>query len=248
MLARLYHPGELSCHQHVELSPQNSHHLARVLRARPDTPVQLFNGDGRQYDGKLIAVDNRHCKVKIESVSPCHTESPVQITLLQGLSRNDRMDACLQKSTELGVNRFVPVMCNRSKYKTDAKRMQKKMQHWRQVIISACEQSGRCCLPELCEPLALAPALQSTPAQCRLILTPDAPVTLVEQLMTNPQSEIAVAIGPESGFDEQERQQAEQAGYTAVSFGPRILRTETAGPAVITAIQTLVGDLSGNPA
>ncbi len=243
MLARLYHPGKLSCHQHVELSPQNSHHLARVLRARVGAPVQLFNGDGNRYDGKLIAVENKRCTVQIESVSPCHTESPVQITLLQGLSRNDRMDACLQKSTELGVTRIAPVFCNRSKYKLDASRQQKKMQHWRQVIISACEQSGRCVAPQLYEPASLADALQTFDEGERWFLDPDAPASLVERLGATQATSYVIAIGPESGFDEQERELAAQAGFQPVCFGPRTLRTETAGPAVIAVIQALQGDL-----
>ena len=243
MLARLYHQGELSCHQHVELSPQNSHHLARVLRARVDTPVQLFNGDGRQFNGKLIAVDNKRCTVHIESESPCDTESPVQITLLQGLSRNDRMDTCLQKSTELGVTRIVPVICNRSKYKLDARRQQKKMLHWQQIIISACEQSGRCVVPQLHEPVALATALQTFDAGERWFLDPDAPVSLAQRLGDAQATSYVIAIGPESGFDEQEREHAVQTGFQPVYFGPRTLRTETAGPAVIAVIQALQGDL-----
>ncbi len=235
MLARLYHQGELSCHQHVELSPQNSHHLARVLRARVGAPVQLFNGDGRQYNGKLIAVDNKRCTV--------HIESPVQITLLQGLSRNDRMDNCLQKSTELGVTRIVPVICNHSKYKLDTRRQQKKMLHWQQIIISACEQSGRCVAPQLYEPDSFAGALQTFDEGERWFLDPDTPASLVERLGATQAASYVIAIGPESGFDAQERELATQAGFQPVCFGPRTLRTETAGPAVIAVIQALQGDL-----
>ena len=243
MLARLYHQGELSCHQHVELSPQNSHHLARVLRARVGAPVQLFNGDGKHYDGKLITVDNKRCTVQIESDSPCHTESPVQITLLQGLSRNDRMDTCLQKSTELGVTDVVPVICNRSKYKLDARRQQKKMQHWQQIIVSACEQSGRCVVPHLHEPVSLATALQSLDADEKLFLDPGAQTSVAQRLCAEKASSYSIAIGPESGFDQQEKEHAVQHGFQAVSFGPRTLRTETAGPAAIAVIQALRGDL-----
>ena len=243
MLARLYHQGELSREQHVQLSLRNSHHLVRVLRARENMPVQLFNGDGNNYDARLVAVDSKHCTVQVEHSSICDTESPVQITLLQGLSRNDRMDTCLQKSTELGVTNIVPVICNRSKYKLDARRQQKKMQHWQQIIISACEQSGRCVVPQLHEPVPLAAAMQSLDAGVQLFLDPAAQASVVQQLGAEKASSYSIAIGPESGFDAQEREHALQHGFQAASFGPRTLRTETAGPAVIAVIQALQGDL-----
>ena len=241
MLARLYHQGDLQVQQRVQLSARNSHHLARVLRARVDTPVQLFNGDGFQYAAQLTSVSPKACEARVLARTAVASESPLHITLLQGLSRNDRMDSCLQKATELGVKRIVPLICARSKYHLDEKRTQKKLQHWQQVIISACEQSGRCVIPELSAPQAPAQALHNCDASQRFFFDPEAQHSLPQSLTCD--SRIAIAIGPESGFDHTEIEQAIEHGFTAVRFGPRILRTETAGPAAIAVIQAMWGDM-----
>ncbi len=243
MRARLYHNGELAIQQRVILSASNSHHLARVLRARVDTTVELFNGDGNHYAAILSRVDPKHCEALVQDCTAANNESPLHITLLQGLSRNDRMDRCLQKATELGVNRIVPMLCARSKYRLDEKRAQKKQQHWQQIIISACEQSGRCTLPELSAPAPARQAMQNCNAGQRLFFEPDAGFSLSQSPACAGTKSLAIVIGPESGFDKTEVQLAVELGFTAVRFGPRILRTETAGPAAIAAIQALWGDL-----
>jgi 16S rRNA (uracil1498-N3)-methyltransferase len=241
MIPRLYYDGELEPGRSVDLPAASSHHLTRVLRAKVDSDIQLFNGDGNNYVATLTAVANKRCTATIESVTACDNESPIHITLLQGLSRHDRMDACLQKSTELGVDTIIPVICAHSKFKLDAARIEKKMAHWQQVIISACEQSGRCIIPQLLSPAIFSDALTAGDSRCRFVLSPDADSSLSKSMTDT--DDIAILIGPESGLSSDELEQAHQQAFTAISFGPRILRTETAAPAVITAIQTLWGDL-----
>lgn len=243
MISRLFYDDTLAPDSSVTLSQQASHHLTKVLRARVGDQVILFNGDGNEYAATLETVDSRRTQVSVKDMKSCHNESPLHITLLQGLSRNDRMDTTLQKATELGVNHIVPVICRRSSFKMDAARIEKKMGHWRQVIISACEQSGRCIVPELSTPTAFDDALDARGiADCRIIMAPgaDTPVTHLASV----DERISLLVGPESGFDEDEVNRSVELGYQPFTLGPRVLRTETAGPAAIAAIQTLWGDFS----
>jgi 16S rRNA (uracil1498-N3)-methyltransferase len=239
---RLYHDGELVTGGEFRLSPQTSHHLARVLRAAAGDTIELFNGNGRRYAATLTTIDRRACSVRIDSHTLASNRSPLHTTLLQGLSRNDRMDTTLQKATELGVDRIVPVICARSRYQPGEDRAGKKLAHWQQVIISACEQSGRCTLPELTAPLALRDALAITePGALALVLAPQGADTL-SSIDVAAQA-VSLLIGPESGLEANELEAALATGYRAVRFGPRILRTETAGPAALACVQLLWGDL-----
>ena len=243
MTPRIYQHGELSPGSQVSLSAAASHHLVKVLRARTGDAVTLFNGDGHEYTGKLQDSNSRRCSVSVESSKTCDNESPVRITLLQGLSRHDRMDTTLQKVTELGVNRIIPVICQRSRFKTDAERMEKKHAHWQQVIISACEQSGRCVLPQLDQPLDLQAALAEVRhADCKIVLAPGAETPVHE--ITSLDENVALLIGPESGLEDSELDMSAANDFQPIHLGPRILRTETAGPAALAAIQTLWGDFS----
>lgn len=240
MTPRIYHDGELTQKVDISLSQQASHHLSKVLRARPGDSLILFNGDGNNYHAVLRTTGNKRSSAHIENVTACETESPLDITLLQGLSRNDRMDTTLQKTTELGVSTIVPVICERSKFRPDESRLEKKMLHWRNVIISACEQSSRCRIPKLLRPLTFEESLAHLDKRDGYLLSPDVSTRLSEQKPVS--DRLTVVIGPESGFKDDELTLIKNTGCRTVSFGPRILRTETAGPAVIAAIQTLWGD------
>ena len=240
MIPRVFHEGALLLQQEVTLDARASHHLSKVLRLKPDAAITLFNGDGEQYPAHLTSLSPKRCTAMIDSVTPCPTESPLHITLLQGLSRHDRMDTSLQKATELGVNRIIPVICSHSKFKLDQTRVDKKMQHWQQIIISACEQSGRCRIPQLALPVRLDDALDQVDAETRIMFDPDGN----SRLSDIPKSiSTALFIGPESGLRSAETERIEKQGFVPVRFGSRILRTETAGPAAITAVQVLWGDL-----
>lgn len=242
MTPRIYHDGELSIETEAQLSQAASHHLVKVLRVKTGDAIELFNGNGKNYHAIITSASHKQCSARVDSVNNCNTESPLAITLLQGLSRNDRMDTTLQKATELGVNHIVPVICERSKFKLDKTRTEKKLQHWRQVVISACEQSGRCTVPNLHAPLSLNVAVSSVNQAHRFVLMPQAPAGLVNDAVTH--KEVCVLIGPESGLTDNELELALQHQFTAIRIGTRVLRTETAGPAVIAVLQNRWGDLN----
>ncbi|MEE7548931.1 16S rRNA (uracil(1498)-N(3))-methyltransferase, partial [Xanthomonas sp. Kuri4-1] len=156
------------CHVELALAPQaelalpedTANHLLRVLRLREGDRCVLFNGDGRDYAARLVAVGKREARVAVESAAAVDNESPLAITLIQGIARGEKMDLILQKATELGVAAVVPVNAERTEVRLDAARTEKRMAHWRSVIVSACEQSGRARVPALGLPASLAEAAQ----------------------------------------------------------------------------------------
>ena len=240
-ITRLYHPDTLSCGETVTLGNNNSNHLIRVLRSKAGTDVILFNGDG--YDYLCTTLDERPKKtaILVNSRIKKDNEPDLSITLIQGLSRHDRMETTIQKSVELGVNKIIPVMNQRSNVRLNKDKRHKKHEHWQKVSISACEQSGRYLIPEVTEIFSLdeiKPMLDDTAR--RFTLNPDASASFRDiELNTK---NIEIFIGPEGGLTEQEIDFLKENNFKDIRFGPRILRTETAGPAVISAIQMLWGD------
>jgi len=245
-ISRLYHPQQLSCGEETTLTAEASSHLVKVLRTKPGSPVILFNGDGCDYHAITLDNNARKTRVTIETKIEKSNESNLDITLIQGLSRNDRMDTTIQKSIELGVNRIIPVLCQRSNAKLDASKRERKLAHWKKIAISACEQSGRSIIPEISEIIPLS-KLCSHKDDClhldaeRLLLDPESSTGLKNIDIKGVSVEIL--IGPEGGLNAEEISQLAETGFISICFGPRILRTETAGPAVISALQTLWGDL-----
>ena len=200
----------------------------------------MFNGSGGEFSARLIDEDPRSAVVRIERFIVADRESPLRIVLLQGLSRSEHMETSIQKATELGVAEIVPVICERSlNIKKD--RAQKKHERWQQIVAGACEQSGRNILPVLHEPTAFNQAVAQVRARTRLVLDP-AVGTGIRHIDVDAAS-IAIVCGPEGGLSEQELIASSAAGYRRINLGPRILRTETAGPALISAVQTLWGDM-----
>jgi 16S rRNA (uracil1498-N3)-methyltransferase len=174
-------------------------------------------------------------------------ESPLRVLLLQGLARGERMDLVVQKATELGVAAIRPVHTLHSGVKLDATQAERKLAHWRSVAVSACEQCQRNRVPELLAPLPLDRALVEAPAGLRLVLSlgsEGAPAPPLSRTLVRPEAWITVLVGPEGGLAEAEEALARHAGFTAVSLGPRVLRTETAGPAMLAALGALAGDLA----
>lgn len=239
-ITRLYHQGSIDTGKTITLDKNASHHLVRVMRNKVGAELILFNGDGFEYEATLLDVNIKNCSVSVNKRINTHRESTVRIVLLQGISRSDKMDSCLQKCTELGVNVIIPVTCEHTTTKLKNERAEKKIKHWRQVIISACEQSGRCIIPELKPVSSYKQAIQSTEAECKLVLNPGSSKGLKD---IAPQDDICLLVGPEGGLTEDEIMLAHDSGFASSQLGPRILRTETAGPACIAAIQTLWGDL-----
>jgi len=242
-LTRVYVECALMPGQRVALPDTASGHLLRVLRLREGDACVLFNGDGHDYCARIIRADKRGGEVEIISARSVHTESPLPLYLLQAIARGEKMDLILQKATELGVSGIIPVMSERSEVKLDAARAEKRLAHWRQVIRSACEQSGRARLPGICPPLPLAQCSpQLPPTGARWWLDPEGEtLNGIQPPATLP---VVLAIGPEGGWSPRDRHMLAGLDFVGLRLGPRILRTETAGLAAIAVMQMRSGDFS----
>ncbi|CBA16695.1 16S rRNA (uracil(1498)-N(3))-methyltransferase [Xanthomonas albilineans] len=226
----------------VALPEEVAGHLLRVLRLREGDRCVLFNGNGCDYDAELLPTGKRGASARIGVARPVDNESSLAITLLQGVARGEKMDLILQKATELGVSAIVPIWAERTEVKLDAQRTDKRVAHWRSVVVSACEQSGRARVPSLSAPLALADAARAAAdSPCRLILDPQGEQRL--RTLDFIGNAITIAIGPEGGWSPRDRTTLESAGFLGLRLGPRILRTETASLAAIAALQAHGGDL-----
>ncbi len=227
----------------VVLPEQAGEHLARVLRLERGHPLVLFNGEGREYRAEIAQLAKRAVTARVLDESPAvDRESPLALTLVQGVARGEKMDLILQKATELGIRRIVPVITERTEVKLDAERTGRRLAHWQAVIAGACEQSGRSVLPVLDAPQRLAVwagALGGEPG-LRLALDPQGTTSL---RTLGPFASAMLMVGPEGGLSEQDLYVLDLAGFVGLKLGPRILRTETAGLAAIAALQALHGDL-----
>ncbi len=241
-IPRFHTEQELLPGQTVVLEEPTSHHLLHVLRMQPGESLVLFNGDGNEYQAVLEASSNKRASVLIEQVRQPDRESGLRIALGQGISRGERMDFVLQKSVELGVGSITPLWTQRCQVHISGTRLEKRLAHWRGVIRSACEQSGRVYLPELRDATQLKEWYRADArGQLQLVLDPTASLRLSD---IAPATEVRVLIGPEGGLLDEEISKAEQSGFLRIRLGPRILRTETAALAAVAALQTLWGDLS----
>jgi 16S rRNA (uracil1498-N3)-methyltransferase len=225
----------------VGLDEKSGHYLLRVLRLAAGDPVVLFNGDGVDYAGTLQIPARKAVEIVIGSRLPAAPESKLSITLVQALNRAERMDYTLQKCTELGVAAFQPVRTERVEVRLDGRRLAGRMAHWLSVIRAACEQAGRAVVPELRAPVELHEWLARGGCAARFVLDGKGEAALSGQSVAGDQVELLV--GPEGGFTERELKMAVLAGVRAVHLGPRVLRTETAGPAGVAVLQVLGGDL-----
>jgi 16S rRNA (uracil1498-N3)-methyltransferase len=234
----------------VTLPEAAAAHLVRVLRLREGDACVLFNGDGHDYAARLVVAGKREVAAEVLSRLLVDNESPLRITLVQGIARGEKMDLILQKATELGVAAFVPVIAERTEVKLDAERTAKRMLHWSSVVASACEQSGRARLPSLALAAPLSDALSalgSDPGAAdalKLILDPNGEHT-VSRLTLEGTVPVVIAVGPEGGWSPRDREQLRSAGFAGLQLGPRVLRTETAGLAAIAVLQACFGDLRG---
>jgi len=242
--ARLFSPAPLSGNTDVTLTGDQARYIGRVLRLKPGDGFTVFDGRGGEYPATVTTISKTTVQISIDTIEQRDTESPLAIHLLQGVSRGERMDFVVQKATELGVQRITPVLTEFSVVKLSSDRAKKRVQHWSNISISACEQCGRNILPTIDAPQPLRNWFGDNlgAADTRLLLRPDANLSLTTLEQTG--GNITLLVGPEGGFSEAEYEQAEIAGFTAVRFGPRILRTETAAIAAIAVLQSLHGDLS----
>ncbi len=239
------------CHVDAALSPgatltlpeSVASHLTRVLRLGEGDACVLFNGDGHDYAARLTSVGKRETNAEVVSQARVDNESPLRITLMQGIARGEKMDLILQKATELGVAAFLPVLAERTEVKLDAERTGKRMAHWRSVIVSACEQSGRALIPQLAAPASLLQAAATLDGE-RMKLTLDPIGELSLATLTAPSARsLTIAIGPEGGWSPRDRETLRACGFSGLRLGPRVLRTETAGLAAVAALQSRLGDL-----
>jgi len=223
------------------LDQRASHHLITVLRAKVGFNLSVFNGDGFEYRAKLIESDKKTAKVKILSKTRPDTESALITHIAQAVSRGERMDYMVQKATELGANVITPILSSRVVVKLDTRRWQKKIEHWKNIAVSAAEQSYRVNIPEIEQPLEFADYVKSERIASRFILDTEATDRFSAQL--KPAGEIAVLIGAEGGFEKTEISLAVNHGFKQIGLGSRVLRTETVAPVSLALIQSLWGDL-----
>jgi 16S rRNA (uracil1498-N3)-methyltransferase len=222
----------------MTLDADAAHHVTTVLRLRAEDQVCLFH-DGVECQGFIETIGKRAVTVRLRECQPVSRESPLAITLAQGISRGERMDYTIQKAVELGVAAIAPIISERTTVKLDETRAARRTDHWHNVIVNACEQCGRNHLPALLPVMHLEDWLRQPREGTRLLLRGDAarPWSAIR-----PEARLTLLIGPEGGLAPPEAARAEAAGYTAVRMGPRILRTETAALAAIAALQSGHGD------
>ena len=243
-LTRVFVEQKLVAGKGVGLPEQAGLHLTRVLRLETGAPVTLFDGNGGEYAGTLER-DGKNWWAKVGSHDPVERESPLDITLLQGVARGERMDLIVQKATELGISRIVPVLAERSVVRVDEKRRERKREHWQAIAISACEQSGRNRVPEVSEPRPLGDAIAALPANsARFLLAADGEQSLTAFAVRTRGQSLVLFIGPEGGIADNEEKFARANGFIGCRLGPRILRTETAGLAALAALQAIAGDFA----
>lgn len=238
---RVHVPGPIVAGQRLKLEGEDAAHLGRVLRARAGDAVVLFDGRGPEFDAAIVTAGRRGVELDVAAGRDADRESSLPLVLLQGICRAERMDWVLRKATELGVTALRPVLAERSVVKLDSERAASRLQHWRAILVSACEQCGRNRLPELLEPLSLDAALAAHAGAQGVLLDPEADCG--PESLPAPAGTLCLLVGPEGGLDARERAAAGSAGYAGVRLGPRILRTETAAIAGIALLQARFGDL-----
>lgn len=226
----------------IELGKEAARHLVTVLRFQVGQCITLFNGQGGEFDAEIVSASSKAVAVNVLSEDAVERESPLITRLGIGLSRGDRFDWVLQKATELGVSEVFPLFTERTEVKLRGDREEKKQRHWQQVIVSACEQSGRTRVPQLHAPRLLSDWL-AVSADIKLLLHHRSDTTLKSLQQWAPAS-AALLIGPEGGLSEQEIEQGTAAGFQSLTLGPRVFRTETAPVVALSLLQGWWGDFS----
>ena len=240
-IARFYTDAALRAGAATQLPEEAAHHAVHVLRLRAGEALTLFNGHGGEYAGRVAAIERVRVTVDVLAHRAIERESPLAITLVQGVSASEKMDFTVQKATELGVAALQPVLATRSTGRVGGERAAHKRAHWQRVAIAACEQCGRNRVPEILAPVPLEAYCRKTAAAGALLLSPEAQLGLREAAATL-QGAATLAAGPEAGFTAAEEAMLAQAGFVPVRLGPRVLRTETAALAALAALNALAGD------
>ncbi|MFT5483050.1 MAG: 16S rRNA (uracil1498-N3)-methyltransferase [Halieaceae bacterium] len=238
---RIYTPQALTAGLEFDLETQATRHLVKVLRLKAGSPLVVFNGDGREFPATLVDADPRAARVLPGPAAEPNCESALRINLAICLSRGDRMDHIIQKSTELGVASISPLFSSRTEVRLNEQRRARKEDHWRQIAISACEQSGRAQIPNVAPIMQLENWIYSCEDELKIVMHHRAERALDGR--TTPSS-LSLLIGPEGGLTDSELAQAVDQGFMCLALGPRVLRTETAPTAAIAILQYIWGDLN----
>ena len=239
---RIYQNSPLNVGASVSLGDDAANHVGRVLRMVPDQEICLFNGQGGQYQAVITESGKKHVTVKITDFSAHSVESPLSIHLGQVISRGDKMEFTIQKSVELGVNVITPLWSSRCGVKLQGDRLDKKLEQWQKIAISACEQCGRKSVPLIRPVMSLENWLAEPTDELKLTLHPRAQYSV--GTLPEPTHGVRLVIGPEGGLSDDEIALTEQYHFQEMLLGPRVLRTETAALTAITALQCRFGDLS----
>jgi 16S rRNA (uracil1498-N3)-methyltransferase len=238
-IPRFYCPGPWSAARPVDLPETVARHATSALRLREGDALILFDGNGREGSG-FLQRDGKQLYATLTECRDISRESPLAITLVQGISSGDRMDYTLQKAVELGVNEIIPVFMKRSVVRLSDERLARRHAHWQAIVVAACEQCGRNDLPTVATPGDFDRWLSAPSERLMLLLDPEAPDSL--RTLTIPTGPVCLLAGPEGGFDPLERRAVMARGATGIRLGPRVLRTETAAVAALAAMQVLWGD------
>ena len=243
-ITRVHVDIELSVGTEIVLPEAQTHYLKHVLRLKPGAALLLFDGKQPSDFHATLTANGKKLGALIESAISIETESSLPIELIQGLGRSDHMDWMIQKTTELGVSRITLFNAERTQTPLKPAQLEKKMQHWRSVAISACEQSGRAILPEITFQRDLDQAIATSTSDCKLLLdfSGDSLTSVLQQ--RPPSMPLAILLGPEGGLNPAEIEYAKSNGFATVTLGPRVLRTETAAITALAIAQSLVGDMS----
>jgi 16S rRNA (uracil1498-N3)-methyltransferase len=240
-LTRVYVDEKLSTGKAFNIEGSAANHIMRVLRLRDGDALTLFDGQGGEYGARITGFSKSSVQATVQEHRDVERESRLELTLAQGISRGERMDWVMQKATELGVARIVPVITERTVVKLDEKQGARKVEHWRGIVIAACEQSGRNRVPEVAAPCAFHEVLRKDErAGRKLLLSPMGSLNARELALTGTAT---LLVGPEGGLSQDEQELAIDAGFEQVRMGPRVLRTETAAIAALTILQHDFGDL-----
>lgn len=241
-MPRFHCPFPLTVGAVISLPDHIAHHV-HVLRLESGDSLTLFNGEGGEYTATLTAIEKKRASAEVKTFSPREAELPYAVTLAQALPEGTKMDWIIEKAVELGATAIQPIAAQRCVVRVSAERMPKKMTHWQGIIAAAAEQCGRNRLPHLAEPADFHQWVAQQNLHRRILLTPRAEQSLSAWAHHHPPQTVALLIGPEGGFTEQEENAALGQGVLALSMGPRVLRTETAGLAAITALNAVWGEI-----
>ncbi len=238
-IPRVFHPQPCSVGTNVILDGQSAHYLIKVLRMSAGRELILFDGNGAEYDAVIASITKSTATLNITSEKKVTRQSPLHVHLGIGVSRGERFDWVLQKSTELGVHAITPLLTERVEVKLKPDRIEKKMQHWQQIIVSACEQCQLNVLPALHTPIKISQWLAQIPCEKKFVLDHRGEKSTLEG---SAPSSAALLVGPEGGLNESEIIEARNSGFNSLQLGPRVLRTETAPISALSIMQFQWGD------